>query len=172
MLNNTTHENFGRTVGIATYDSPKSPAGDGGASLFECGLENPILYARCRQCGEGGIDPGGHTCSRIHTFLRNLWHWRTAWAVRHLSKQLRNDPYFRQSWQSNIAMPIYDATRPQCLHQCETSLDRSEPHCELRDSRCEINQACTIPRRFECREMSIEQANYIADRLMKHLFGA
>jgi len=41
-------------------------------------------------------------------WLTNLWHWRTGWAVRYLSKQLQRDPAFRESWYANIKMPIFD----------------------------------------------------------------
>lgn len=39
----------------------------------------------------------------------NLWNWRTAWAVRHLRKQMRKDKAFREGWEANVAMAIYDA---------------------------------------------------------------
>lgn len=113
---------------VARSDSPKSLAGNGGASLFR----------------------------RTRVWLNNLWHWRTAWAVRHLSKQLRNDPSFRQSWHANIAMPIYDATRPVC--SCDV-----KPHKE----------GCTAGQYWaNLLRPDINQCNRIADRLMKHLFGA
>lgn len=83
---------------------------------------------------------------RVVVGLRNLWHWRTAWAVKHLSQQLQRDLGFRESWQANIAMPIYDATR-----SAETL---SKHDCGWKS------------------HMEGTQANYIADRLMKHLFGA
>jgi len=63
-------------------------------------------------------------------------------------------------------MPIYDATRPKChcaVLSCPTPYN-GHVH------KCEVYQAETIPRRFECREMSIEQANYIAERILKHMF--
>lgn len=44
-------------------------------------------------------------------FLHNLWHWRTAWAVRYLSKQLQKDKAFRDSWQANMAVSIQDEMR-------------------------------------------------------------
>lgn len=85
---------------------------------------------------------------RLTVWLRNLWHWRTAWAVRHLSKQLRKDKAFRESWQANIAMPIYDGTRIDYDYTDSNGI---------------------IVKGVE--NMPIQQANDIADRLMKHLFG-
>lgn len=99
--------------------------------------------------------------------IRNLWHWRTKWAVSYLSKQLQKNPDFRDSWHSNIAMPIYDATRPKCYCMVLSGVAEGGHY-----PGCEVQQANTIPRRFECREMSIEQANYIAYRLIRHLFNA
>lgn len=102
--------------------------------------------------------------------LRVFWQcWKcrkTGKAIEHLKLAFKNDPGFRQTWHANIAMPIYDATRPQCYCYFPTCADGTKAH----DHTCQMIQAETIPRRFECREMSIEQANYIADRLMKHLF--
>lgn len=47
---------------------------------------------------------------RVSVWLKNVWHWRTAWAVSYLSKQLQRDKWFRDSWHTNIAMTVYDAT--------------------------------------------------------------
>lgn len=87
-------------------------------------------------------------------------------AVRTLSKALKDDAGFRQTWHANIAMPIYDATRPKCYCGLMSSPTDESGHT----LGCKVGQAQTIPRRFECRDMSIEQANYIADQLMEHLF--
>lgn len=111
------------------------------------------------------------TCGKMPIYKS---HWRERfcvgwqnWKVRHIGKAIRvlckalkEDPSFRQAWHSNIAMPIYDATRPKCSCVFDQG---HEPHCQ-------IVQAHDIPRRFELQDMSIEQANYIADKLMKHLF--
>jgi len=83
-------------------------------------------------------------------WLTNLWHWRTGWAVRHLSKQLQSDLTFRESWQANIAMPIFDCTRGH--HPTNWKIEGG---------------GVAIAVRY----MPIEQANYIADQLMKHLFN-
>lgn len=91
---------------------------------------------------------------RLRVWLTNLYHWRTAWAVRHLSKQLQNDPEFRQSWHANIAMPIYDATRREC--DCRAAYINAD-HLDTCDS-------------VTC--LRIDDCNRIADRLMKHLFNA
>lgn len=77
---------------------------------------------------------------RLAVWLRNLWNWRTAWAVRHLSKEMQKDPTFRAAWQANIAMPIYDSQNSNV-----------QPPFNL-------NHA--------------DGCNLLADRLMKHLFGA
>jgi hypothetical protein len=87
--------------------------------------------------------------------IRNLWHWRTAWAVRHLSKQLQRDKAFRDSWHSNIAMPIFDATRKEC--DCVAWW---MPGCDHSSSCSSITT------------LSSNECCAIADRLMKHLFGA
>lgn len=102
----------------------------------------------------------------LRRFFINLYNWKTRWAVNHLRKAMKEDPDYRHSWLCNIAMPIYDATRPQCI-----CLALSEPiQMGSHSTRCEMHAVNTIPRRYECREMSIEQANHIAERLMKHLF--
>ena len=46
--------------------------------------------------------------SKIIVFFKNLWVWRTGWAVRHLSKALRADPDFAHTWHCNIACPLMD----------------------------------------------------------------
>lgn len=109
---------------------------------------------------------------RLKCWLRNLPSRPFQFALWYVSRTIRKDPELFRAWHANIAMPIYDATRPQCLHQCEVPLNWNRAHCPPADSKCQIHQAFTIPRRFECRDMSIEQANYIADRLMLHLFNA
>lgn len=98
---------------------------------------------------------------KLRVWFINSYHWRTKWAVRHLSKQLRRDPEFRESWKANIAMPIYDATRPVC--NCGQS--RFEPCLP----QCARRQHAANAYLFE---MPPKQCNAIADRLMKHLFGA
>lgn len=98
---------------------------------------------------------------RVSVWLTNLWHWRTAWAVRYLSKQLQRDKAFRDAWQSNIAMPIYDATHPQCT--CPTKAGRYDAHYPECPLYC-------LP--LSDRELPAYQCNAIADRLMKHLFDA
>jgi hypothetical protein len=40
--------------------------------------------------------------------LRNLWHWRTAWAYRHLTREMKRDPDYANTWQCNIACPLMD----------------------------------------------------------------
>jgi len=104
---------------------------------------------------------------RIRTFLANWKHRHTRRAYRHIAKAMRDDPGYRHSWLCNIAMPIYDATRPKCV--CQSLIGPPFPNSG-HFPECQVRQAETIPRRFECREMSIEQANYIAERLIKHLF--
>jgi hypothetical protein len=101
--------------------------------------------------------------------MRNIPNLPTKWAMKYICRQMRKDQAWRNSWHANIAMPIYDATRPQCY--CHNLLSKPDQRPEHFHG-CEILQANTIPRRFECREMSIEQSNYIANRLMKHLFDA
>lgn len=93
--------------------------------------------------------------------LRNLWHWRTAWAVRYLSEQLQKDKGFRDSWHANIAMPIYDATRPQrtCDQMTFTGHFGSCPQVRANEVK-------------NYYPMTPELCNDIADRLMKHLFNA
>lgn len=78
--------------------------------------------------------------------LKNLWNWRTRWAVHHLSRELKRDPGFRQAWHANIAMPIYDATRSKEAHD--------KASCGWKT------------------HMEGAQCDAIADRILKHLFGA
>lgn len=95
--------------------------------------------------------------------LRNLWHWKTKWAVNHLSKQLKRDHEFRESWKANIAMPIFDATRPKC--NCAHELEAGKLVHSLE---CPMTHAY---RRGDLCGMTVQQANFIADKLMRHLFG-
>ena len=88
---------------------------------------------------------------RLKTWLRNLWHWRTAWAVRYLSKQLQKDKAFRDSWQANIATTIFD-----------TSSSNIDGHGAVHH-KSDWSIAIGVGRK---------QCNEIADRLMKHLFNA
>jgi len=98
---------------------------------------------------------------RIRVFLANWKHRHTKRAYRQIAKAMRDDPDYRHSWLCNIAMPIYDATRTTCV------CDKKRFGHSLE---CSKWQAEEYPKRFSCRDMSIEQANYIAERLMKHLF--
>lgn len=111
-----------------------------------------------------------HACfpkTNLRIKIRVAWqNWKvrkTGRAVRHLSEQLRKDPGFRQTWHANIAMPIYDATRPTC--SC-TPLGPSE---HQHHPSCPVYQA---GERSDVHGMPIAQANHIADKLMKHLFNA
>ena len=90
-------------------------------------------------------------CCNIMVWFRNLYHWRTVWAVKHLSKQLQRDPAFREAWRANMAMPIYDCTRGN--HPTHWKIDGG---------------GVAIAVRY----MPAQQCNYIADRLLKHLFNA
>lgn len=101
---------------------------------------------------------------RFVVWLRNLWHWRTKWAVNHLSKQLQRDSGFRQSWHANIAMPIYDATTPKCTCTHELKVG-----AVLHYSGCPMIHG----KRYDYTAgMPIEQANHIADKIMAHIFNA
>lgn len=78
--------------------------------------------------------------------------WYSNWKVRHvgkavrvLSKALQDDPEFRQAWRANIAMPIYDYCQSPWHGLCDPSTDKPP-------------------------QVTIRQANEIADRLMRHLF--
>lgn len=84
--------------------------------------------------------------NRFSVWLRNLWHWRTAWAYRHLAKQMQKDRGYAESWQANIAMTIYDATKDDVL--------------------CRMN----FPE-GSALILHSNQCNALADRLMSHLFG-
>lgn len=79
---------------------------------------------------------------RIRIWFKNLWNWRTAWAVRYLSKQLQKDKEFRDAWHANIAMPIYDESAQHLV-----------THSAGHEFRHRFSNDC-------------------ADRLMKHLFDA
>lgn len=101
---------------------------------------------------------------RLQVLCGNLLSWKTRWAYRHLQKALSEDAGYRHTWLCNIAMPIYDATRPKC--HCDVFGVPKGVHLP----KCEVHQNNAVPRRFELKEMSIEQANYIAERLLNHLF--
>lgn len=106
-------------------------------------------------------------CEYSVPLMERLRVWYHNWKNRHvakayavLTKAMRDDPDYAHSWQCNIAMPIYDSTRFSC------GCDFNEGHAPD----CPLVKAHDI-RAFECGPMSIEQANYIADQLMSHLFG-
>lgn len=48
--------------------------------------------------------------------LHHWWNWfrtiKYRWAYRTMVKTMRDDPAFAETWQANMAMPIYDAFRP------------------------------------------------------------
>lgn len=94
---------------------------------------------------------------RLGVWWRNLRNRRTARAYRDLAAAMKADPDYAHSWLCNIAMPIYDSTRPSC------TCDFQEGH----EPGCPIVRAHNL----DTRPMSIEEANDIAKRLMRHLFG-
>jgi hypothetical protein len=109
----------------------------------------------------------------IQERLRVWWqNWRVrkvgkAWRV--IEQAIREDEGYRLTIHANIAMPIYDATRPIC--SCHWRDSNNTTNLEfIHAPGCQMHAHATVPRRFEHREMSIEQANYIADKLMAHLF--
>lgn len=96
---------------------------------------------------------------RIRVAWQNWKVRKTGRALRVLKKAMRDDPDFARTWHANIAMPIYDATRPQCW--CHVIRNGLCSACLARSANENI---------FKCRDMPAEQANYIADKLMEHLF--
>jgi hypothetical protein len=96
---------------------------------------------------------------RVRVCVHNLGclHIRLAWWI--LSRAMKRDKDFRDSWQSNIAMPIHDHTRPTCTCQFDSG----------HESTCALVRA-NKERNFHA--VDISTCNAIADRLMKHLFDA
>jgi hypothetical protein len=105
--------------------------------------------------------------AKLKMRLLKLWHWRTAWAWRHLSNQMKKDPGYRDAWHANISMAMYDGTRPKCYCHCLLSQPDVRPE---HFQGCEALESQTNPKKFECRKMPAEQSSYIADRIMKNLF--
>jgi hypothetical protein len=93
----------------------------------------------------------------LRVWLRNLRCIPVRIALAVLRRAFRRDPGFYDSWHANIAMPIYDATRPMCT--CDFS-DGHEPQCPK----------AIAQRTRNFHPMSLELANEIGDRLMRHLF--
>lgn len=90
-------------------------------------------------------------------------HWRTRKirrALQTLSKAMREDPDFANSWKANIAMPICDATRPSCTCQWDAG----------HQAHCAIVRAHNLTAGHGIEPMPQAFANHIAARLMKHLF--
>jgi hypothetical protein len=102
----------------------------------------------------------------MRVWWQNRKSLKTGKAYRNLCKAIRDDPGYRQTILSNITMPIYDATRPVCW--CDAI--RRGPGDGGHLGSCAVYQANSVPLRFELREMSIEQATYIAEKIMNHLF--
>lgn len=108
---------------------------------------------------------------KFRVWCQNFKCRKTARAYRDLCKALNEDPAYRQTWLANISMPIYDATRPKCY--CDfPDIPKWDGGVKAHGIHCEQMESETIPRRFECREMSIEQSNYIAEKILKHLFNS
>ncbi len=72
-----------------------------------------------------------NTDNRLSVWLHNLWHWRTRWAWRHLSKRMKRDRGYAESWQANIAMTIYDNSRSSAVinhEKCNQLADKLMSH--------------------------------------------
>ena len=50
----------------------------------------------------------GNIWNKLTVRFHNLWNWRTAWAYRHLSREMKRDPGYAHTWQCNIACPLMD----------------------------------------------------------------
>lgn len=97
--------------------------------------------------------------ARVVYFIRNIPNWPTALAFAVLRRSLRNDPAYYESWKANIAMAIYDQSRPTC--QCGWQLPDMHP-----DPYCPLYQAEMFPNRFSSREVHADQCNQIAERFL------
>lgn len=95
---------------------------------------------------------------RFTVWWRNLKYRKVGKAWKVLEEEIRNDPSYHQVILSNIAMPIYDATRMKCM-------------CEYQTGKCDwCKNFKEDARRFEFTQMSGQQANFIAERIINHLF--
>lgn len=62
--------------------------------------------------GPTPIGKGPTKWARFCTWCRNLKHWRTGRAVRHLMRVMAEDRDYAWSWHCNLAMPMSDAGVP------------------------------------------------------------
>lgn len=69
--------------------------------------ESPIAAASTQNVRGSGLSVANWLES-LRVRLRNLWHWRTAWAYRHLVREMKRDPDYAHTWKCNIACPLMD----------------------------------------------------------------
>jgi hypothetical protein len=62
----------------------------------------------CVQHGRGSGLSVANWFDSLRVRLRNLWHWRTAWAYRHLVREMKRDADYANTWQCNIACLLMD----------------------------------------------------------------
>lgn len=54
---------------------------------------------------------------KIIVWFRNMRHWKTARSYRNMVSAMKRDPDYANTWQCNIAMPIYDGAKGALSHE-------------------------------------------------------
>lgn len=103
----------------------------------------------------------------LNTWFVNIPNIPTMLAFRVIRRAIQKDPAYAEGWHSNIAMTIYDESRPQCI--CLILLNEDEEFKGHRPD-CAIVRAHDA-RHFEEHKLTHQFCNNAAARFMKMCFG-
>lgn len=127
-----------------------------------------IYYGDCRDVPQESravitvVNEGKEAMQRLKTWLINIPNIPAMIAFRVLRRAIRKDPAYAEGWQSNIAMAIYDESRPQCI-------------CEILDGEFKGHRPdCSIVRAHNAKvyePLSHEFCNNATARFMNLCFG-
>lgn len=105
--------------------------------------------------------------AKLKAWITNIPNIPTMLAFRVLRRAIRNDRAYAEGWQSNIAMAVYDESRPQCIcqYRCPEPIEWNG-----HDNDCAIVGAHDA-RHFEEHKLSHKFCNNAASRFMQICFG-
>lgn len=127
-----------------------------GGTIFQVNRQlkkEPIFFKRAGSC--------------CRTWLRNLPNLPTKWAMTWIRRQMRKDPGWAHSWHCNIAMPLYDALKPECA--CEPPAPEGLPGDHGPECIYGPERSMVLASHTAWRACTSEA---VATRLMKNLFNA
>ena len=104
----------------------------------------------------------------LRTWIINIPNIPTMLAFRIIQRAIRRDPDYAEGWQSNLAMAIYDESRPQCICRYRYPEPMEWPG---HDDDCAIVRAHDA-RHFNEHKLSRKFCSNAADRFMQICFGS